>query len=302
MAGKRMVHDKICESRKVNSVDLYAECLWIRLMTKADDNGNYFRDVRRVHANCMLEKPGASEKLTEKAIISLIKTKLLHEYEADGRRYVHIADFHEHQELPGDRYCKIEHPVHPPEMGGAYTGEGLRRDVWQDQSRSCSGAMAEERRRINESIDNNNGSLEGKIPTKNKVKYKEEVEGDSASAFEFREGNFNKFRECWKDAAGRATKPKPYPKSVERYQELCRRFGEDEVLEAIDSYVKLHGKHETGSNKWAEKDFLFDECEDLINHKREGRSVSVDGAANRDLRSGVPDVGDGSLPRLSVGE
>ena len=109
----------------------------------------------------------------------------------------------------------------------------------------------------------------GRAPEHVETQRRLEVEG-SDDPPKFREGNFNKFRDCWKSATDRVTRPKPYTKNVEQYQELCRRFGEGAVLDAIDSYVKLHGKSEAARNKFAERDFLFDECEDLIAAEKDG--------------------------------
>lgn len=252
-----MIHDKICESRKVNSVSFYAEALWVRIITKADDNGNYWRDPFRIHANCMFEKDEATCDETGVAVKQLIKAGLLLPYEADGRGYVHVADFHEYQELRGDRNAHVEHPIHPVEMGGAYTGEGLRRDVWSNQVVD---------RTVRQPVTATEPSwTPAGTP---EVEVKEEEEGEVSASHP--EGNFNRFRDAFKDAVGRATKPKPYPKNLDRYADLCRRFGQDEVLDAINAYVALHGKAALHKNKYADSNFLHDEAEDLIKAKKDG--------------------------------
>lgn len=259
-----MIHDRICESRKTNSIDFYAEVVWVRLLTKADDNGNYYRDVRRIHANCMLEKPRASEDDTEKAIKALLKVGLLKEYEADDRKYIHLTDFHEWQELRTDKNAHIDHPVHPPRFGGAYIGEGLRRDTWvnQFQREAEAGGEPTGDRPVTHS------EPEGR--PKGEVEVKEEVEGEDEGTHHHPDGNFRRFQEAFKQAVGRATKPKAYPTAVERYTDLCRRFGENEVLDAINAYVALHGKAVLYKNKYADRNFLIDEAEDLIKAKQDG--------------------------------
>jgi len=267
-----MIHDKICESRKVNAVDFYAEALWVRLLTKADDNGNYYRDVRRVHANCMLEKPKSSELATERALKSLLKVGLLKQYEADGREYVHLADFHEWQELRSDKGARIDHPVHPPNMGGAYIGEGLRRDTWVAQFQRESETHGEQEG--NRSVPCTSPAGRPEVEVEGEVEVKEEVEVESPTTHsedenpeEHQEGNFDVFRKVFREAAG--VRVKPYTRDVEAYQAACRKHGEDEVLDLINDWVREEGgKAVTRKNKWAVKNFL-DAVDELSDERKE---------------------------------
>ena len=130
MAGKRMIHDNVCESRKVNKISFEAEALWFRIQLRADDNGNYYRDCRRVFANCMLEKSGATEVLVEAWIRELVEVGLLVEYEADERKYVHVADFHKYQSFRQDRPVTVDYPVHPESAESlGYHKTGIAQEV-----------------------------------------------------------------------------------------------------------------------------------------------------------------------------
>jgi hypothetical protein len=268
-----MIHDKICESRKVNSVDFYAEALWVRLLTKADDNGNYYRDVRRVHANCMLEKPEATEQATEKALRALLKVGLLQQYESDGRKYIHLADFHDWQDLRTDKNTQIDHPIHPYEMGGAYVGEGLRRDTWQEPN----AIMLETQRRPvgNRSVTEMAPAGSPKEEVEVEVKDQEEEEVVAHTEIETPEPNFKSFQSSWKQAAGK--KPKPFPALIEQYEAICRKYGEDEVLNAINDWVEQKGgRLKTAKNEWGPKNFLEDDAEDILDAKIDEKNYTED--------------------------
>jgi len=258
-----MIHDNVCESQKVNSISFEAEALWFRLLTVVDDNGNYYRDVRRVFPALMLEKKGADEASAERAIKELLKVGLVVKYDADEREYLHIVDFEKYQDLRLDGFACVQFPIHPPELGQGYTKEGRRSSVLR--------TAEEPKKAVRTQLDSGSRVVPAQchaLEVEVEVKEEGEVEGEVPTTH--REGNYNKFREAFKSAIGRATKPKPYPKNVERYQELCRRFGEDEVLDAINAYVALHGKAALYKNKYADSNFLHDEAEDLIKAKLDG--------------------------------
>ena len=52
MAGKRMIHANICESRKLSTISLAAETLYYRLLTRVDDDGNFTAEARIVLGQC----------------------------------------------------------------------------------------------------------------------------------------------------------------------------------------------------------------------------------------------------------
>lgn len=278
-----MIHENVCESQKTNSISFEAETLWYRILTRVDDNGNYYRDARRVFPAVMLEKKNASEALVEKWLRELLKIELIAIFEADGREYLHIVDFEKYQDLRQDGYASVQYPIHPLELGQGYTKEGRRSSVLRTES-------APQKAVREQSLSSSGRVFTG--PSEIEVEVKGEVEGEVVSS-SHREGKFNNFRDAFKRALGRATKPKPYTSHVEKYQELCRRNGENEVLDAINSFVSLHGKQVLLKNKYADRDFLMDECQDLIDAKKNG---TLDSATNdSEDRSSEP-----SRPKVQI--
>lgn len=270
VAGKRMIHDKICESRKVNSVSFYAEALWVRIITKADDNGNYWRDPFRVHANCMFEKGKATVDETAAAMKELAKSGLILIYRADGREYVHIADFHDYQELRGDRNAQVEHPLHPTEMGGAYTGEGLRRDAWRSK------VEREEKPTGNHVVTADllkqkpTGTPEVEVEFKVSSNSKSDDESvPDPEPEEQDSGDWPEFVRFFRSKAGGTKDFARFPQNQESYHAKCRQYGSAEVDSVVETWVELNGgKGRTKKNKFACKNFLAD-VDGLIEDKKE---------------------------------
>lgn len=274
-----MIHDRICESRKTNSIDFYSEVVWVRLLTKADDNGNYYRDARRVHANCMLEKSKATEEDTEKALKALLKIGLLREYEADDRKYVHLADFHDWQRIRSDRGAKIDHPVHPPKFGGAYVPEGDDKGIWINQfqreaeaSQEPSGNQADTSGKPVVSQEETGGTpvvaLKDKVKVKDKVKESE----PETEPTELTSGDLKTFKTIFRDETG--AKAKLGRKSGEMLMELCARHGLTAVLEAIPKWVEDEGgkaaiQNDKRKREWACANFLRD-AEEIIEAMKSG--------------------------------
>lgn len=367
MAGKRMIHDNIINSHKVNALSPWAEVLWMRLLTVVDDNGNYYADSMRVFANCLPEKKGATEKITKQAIQELRDVGLIVEYEAEERRYLHLVKFHKFQTLRRDRPVTVYFPTHPREAGPSFKQSGMpTSEEWAEfdetrtgfvyfvqadnggpikigfsespkdrlaalqvntpsklrllaviegtnenesalhkrfQKHKIQGEWFRPDQEIMEFVGITTGETTGKPEVNHlrettgsapattifevevKDKQKVEVEGVRVLSDEETETppNFRNFQQAFKQAAGK--KPKPFPRAIERYETLCRKYGESEVLDAINVFVERKGgKAVTRKNEWSSKNYLEDEAEDILDER-------ID-AANEETN------GDGELPRL----
>lgn len=261
-----MIHDKLIDSHKVNSVSFEAEALFVRLITLADDNGNYYGDLLRIFANAVPEKKGATQDSTQKALKELTKIGLLIEYEGDRRQHVHIADFEKHQDLRKDLSAQVEFPLHPSALGPAYTENGERRD-------KCVRPRTEPERGV---TGPNGHETECGLEVEVEVKGKEQVEGSDETSFEPVEPNFYTFQRAFKQAAG--IKPKDFVGSVERYKALGRKYGEQEVLDSINDWVERRGgKRVTRKDVWSPKNFL-EEAEDILDARLEAKSEPGEGA------------------------
>jgi hypothetical protein len=117
MSGKRMLHENICESRKLSAVSYAAETLYYRILTQVDDNGNFSADPSVVRGRCLARRKDATDKKTGVWLGELIAVELLKEYEAEGERYVHVADFEKFQKFRSDVKTFRYWPPHPDSLG-----------------------------------------------------------------------------------------------------------------------------------------------------------------------------------------
>lgn len=279
-----MIHENVCESRKVNSISFEAEALWFRILTRVDDNGNYYRDARRVFPAIMLEKRGCTEELVEKWLRELIRIGLVAEFEADEREYLHVVDFEKYQDLRQDGFASIKYPIHPSNLGPGYTKEG-RRSLVLRNGEELKKAVRERCESGPTPVIDECHAIEVEV----EVKGKEEVEGEVSDdeTFEPVEPNFYTFQRAFKQAAG--IKPKDFVGSVERYKVLGRKYGEQEVLDSINTWVEQKGgKAVTRRSIWSPKNFL-EEAEDILDARIEAKNEPPEGEEiSRMAKAGRP--------------
>jgi hypothetical protein len=257
-----MIHDRICESEKVNKVSLGAEILWERLLTRVDDNGNYDGDPLVVYANCLRYKSGVTVKDVEKWIKELLDVRsdddkgLLVQYTFKGRKYLHIVKFRKYQDLRDDKTRTVQYPPHPTEIGEpAYlkTGRGL--DVIRTET--VSGPSAD---RLEPVCEAPKDGLEVEV----EAEEEDEVEAAEQQQQPFEEvqqdnGDWAAFIKVFRSAAGGSTQFSHFRSNQEKYEELCRRYGRELVNLVIADWVALKGgKEATKKNQYACKNFLED--------------------------------------------
>lgn len=124
MAGKRMIHENVCESKKLDRVSRGAESLWYRILTKVDDNGNFFGDPFLVKAHVFPFCVSVSAEDVAGWLKELYEARgesddlgLLAPYEVEGRTYIHFVGFHSYQKLRSDIKLEAKFPVHPEAFG-----------------------------------------------------------------------------------------------------------------------------------------------------------------------------------------
>ena len=124
MAGRRMISENVCTSKKLTKVSAEAERLWFRLLTRVDDNGNFHGGAAEVRGACL---PCFDVTLaqTESWLKELNDVRgqgeedphgLIAFYEVHGERFAHFIGFEKHQTLRKDRTMSIKFPLHPENM------------------------------------------------------------------------------------------------------------------------------------------------------------------------------------------
>jgi hypothetical protein len=119
MAGKRMIHSNICESKKLSTVSYAAEALYYRLLSRVDDDGNFTAEPRIILGQCLpyrtdQDAESVEELLQELATITVgEKQPLISFYFVESDRYLHINRFQDFQYLRPDRTAVATYPTHP---------------------------------------------------------------------------------------------------------------------------------------------------------------------------------------------
>lgn len=107
MARGRMIDKKLIISRKVNSVSLGAECLYVRVLLLTDDFGRYHADPRILKSHAF-----SLRRVTERAIIKwlieLVDAGLIKLYSIDSEEYLEVVRFEDFQTFRSDRTRKEE--------------------------------------------------------------------------------------------------------------------------------------------------------------------------------------------------
>lgn len=105
----RIIKESITTSENIAALSHGAECLFYRLMVKADDFGRYFGNAKIVLSTCFPLKVGEiSVDDVEKWLEELWLADLLERYTAGGREYIHLTTWSKHQTC---RATKSKYPA-----------------------------------------------------------------------------------------------------------------------------------------------------------------------------------------------
>lgn len=115
MGGKRMLHDRICESEKIDKLSAEEERLYTRLLTHLDDNGNHPADPKLVRTKCFPRKKKWNNRTIQVWLDRIVDVGLAAYYEEQGERFVHFKRFEDFQKL---NYRNARYPVHADDRGG----------------------------------------------------------------------------------------------------------------------------------------------------------------------------------------
>ena len=106
------------ESRKINSMSLGAETMFIRLLALCDDHANYYGDPRLLLAYAYgqrLANGTASVRKCTRWRDELVTANLVEPYEVDGHQYLHVINCK--KMLRSDIKEDIRFPVPPEKLG-----------------------------------------------------------------------------------------------------------------------------------------------------------------------------------------
>lgn len=111
----RIIKESICTSDSVDKLSWFEEVLFYRLIVNCDDYGRYDGRPAIIKNRIFPLKNKLSEKTVKDAILSLVKADLILYYVADGRPYIQLKTWEDHQSIrakkskypsPYDDNCK----------------------------------------------------------------------------------------------------------------------------------------------------------------------------------------------------
>lgn len=116
-----MIDKKLIVSRKVNSVSLGAECLYVRVLLLTDDFGRYHADPRILKALAFSLR-NVTEKSISKWLTELIDVGLIRTYSVDDEEYLEVVRFEDFQTFRADRKRRKDFPV-PKKYNQCHTSD-----------------------------------------------------------------------------------------------------------------------------------------------------------------------------------
>ena len=94
----RIIKESICRSEEIDSLSWFEEVLFYRLIVTCDDFGRYDGRTKIIKGSCFPLKDIA-EKDINKAIGKLVSVGLVQAYEVQGRPYLQLVTWADHQRM-----------------------------------------------------------------------------------------------------------------------------------------------------------------------------------------------------------
>ena len=107
----RLIKDSIKHSCEIDSLSWFQEVCFYRLMVTVDDFGCYFANPQIIKSDLFPTKEDLTKATVQEALDRLEEVGLIERYGIDGREYLHICKWDEHQQR---RATKPKYPL-PPE-------------------------------------------------------------------------------------------------------------------------------------------------------------------------------------------
>lgn len=230
MAGRRMVYENMCDSIKFSKVSAEAERLWVRMLTKTDDNGNFHSSPALVRGNC-LPQFDVSLSEVQSWLSELEQIGLILYYESSGERYLHISGFEKFQKLRKDRQPTVRYP----KMDGTPAPEEVNDEFEEVQPTPSQTTVPEP---TGKPVVNHRGPLV--VGREVEVKIREEKLTEAAPGV--RSGGSSCIQApLWKNIAV-PHKMKYFGKKAAarfeaQYMAACEKYGEEIVLECFHAWA-----------------------------------------------------------------
>lgn len=123
MARIRTIKPGFYASESLSEVSIYAERTFGGLITLVDDSGRIKDNAAIIHGAIWALRPEHTAVDVESDLIQLEKASLICRYTVNGKRYLHLITFGEHQKISHATESKL--PECPHEIHGGYLRDHL---------------------------------------------------------------------------------------------------------------------------------------------------------------------------------
>ena len=222
----RILKESICTSENLNALDTEAEVFLYRLIVTCDDYGIFFANPSILRAKCFpLRIDKIKDKDIDKWINALINANLIFIYEYEGRQYLKLSKWENHQQ---SRAAKSKYPT--PDMDGIQMiSNDIQRYQMQAESIQRNPLLANDiQRNPLQANDIQRNPLQANAPVFVSVSVSEISNRD-------------------KQLYATNVKMK-----VEEYSKLCEEFGEELIIGKIEDLNNWKG----GKGKVTKDDYL----------------------------------------------
>jgi hypothetical protein len=110
----KQLHESISLSEKHASVSYLANVVWMNVLPHTDAFGHYRADPALIKAQCMPYFLSLRLEQIEEALNDLVKARLLHLYDSEGKKYLAYHDHEDWSPTAGFKYRKARFPLPPP--------------------------------------------------------------------------------------------------------------------------------------------------------------------------------------------
>lgn len=125
----RLIKGSIKRSNEIDSLSWFQEVCFYRLMVTVDDYGCYFADPQMIKSDLFPMKENLTKAAVAEALDKLESVGLIQRYEVNGKMYLHLCTWENHQRVRN----KTRHFPEPPQIA-ADCGNSPQNAAGQDEA------------------------------------------------------------------------------------------------------------------------------------------------------------------------
>ena len=130
----RLLKESIRLSDEIDSLSWFQEVCFYRLMVTVDDYGCYLADPQTIKSILFPRKEDLTKAAVSEALDKLESVGLIERYEVNGKRFLHVCKWKEHQQI---RTQKPKYPLPPEEKSNQMKSNDIRCYQMKSDENNC---------------------------------------------------------------------------------------------------------------------------------------------------------------------